>query len=71
VRSDGFVFLSSLRKMKRIEAEAIVRDAERKSNVIRIARALTEDEEMIIEPWKLLRRCQVCGHIPVQNEIGS
>jgi len=42
---DQWVFLSSLRKMKRMEVEEIVHEAERKGNVLCIAKPLTEEEE--------------------------
>lgn len=49
---DQWVFLSSLRKMTLSEVEAIVHEAERKGDLIRIAKPTT-DEEDEIEPWTL------------------
>ncbi|UOF90089.1 hypothetical protein LSG31_19840 [Fodinisporobacter ferrooxydans] len=49
---DQWVFLSSLRKMTLSEVEAIVREAERKGDVIRIAKSAME-EEGEIKPWNL------------------
>lgn len=49
---DQWVFLSSLRKMTLSEVEAIVCEAERKGDVIRIAKSAMEEENGI-EPWNL------------------
>ncbi|MFC4770147.1 TOTE conflict system archaeo-eukaryotic primase domain-containing protein [Effusibacillus consociatus] len=49
---DQWIFLSSLRKMALSEVEAIVREAERKGDVIRIAKSATEEENEI-DPWTL------------------
>lgn len=49
---DQWIFLSSVRKMKLFEVEAIVREAQRKGNVMRIANPLIDDEEDgEDEPW--------------------
>lgn len=63
---DQWAFLGSLRKMKLSEIEAIVREAERKGEIIRIARAVTEDEESESEPWNLPARKaqQLEGKLP-------
>lgn len=47
---DQWQFLSSLRKMKRMEAEALVDEAQRKGSVIRIARASDEEDDEPT-PW--------------------
>jgi superfamily II DNA or RNA helicase len=49
---DQWAFLSSLRKMTLAEVETIVQTAERKGEIIRIAKSATEGDEEI-EPWKI------------------
>ncbi|HEY0827678.1 MAG TPA: DEAD/DEAH box helicase family protein, partial [Bacilli bacterium] len=48
---DQWAFLSSLRKMTLSEVEAIVQAAERKGDIIHIAKPITEEDDM--EPWKM------------------
>ncbi|MDF2651582.1 MAG: putative helicase [Paenibacillus sp.] len=47
---DQWQFLSFLRKMKRMEAEALVDEAQRKGSVLRIARASDEEDDDAM-PW--------------------
>ena len=48
---DQWLFLSSLRKVTLSEVNDIVQAAERKGDIIRISKPITEEEEL--EPWKI------------------
>ncbi|MDF2921885.1 MAG: type restriction enzyme res subunit, partial [Paenibacillaceae bacterium] len=67
---DQWQFLASLRKIHQVEVEALVHEAERQGNVIRVAIASNEDDDGV-EPWTITpsRAARWEGSFPVQMRL--